>query len=81
MLNSMEKDKEIRMKDNIRWIGVNPKGVIVGPCLKTREETIYALVFGFRRAGNQLNPSTVDRDWEIIKACGYNVAKCRIERL
>jgi hypothetical protein len=71
-----------RMKDDIRWIGVNPEGVIVGPCLKTREETKYALVVGFRRAGgNQLAPITVDRDWEKVKKLGYTVAQCRIELL
>lgn len=64
--------------DQIRWVAVNEDGEITGPCMKTENECIYALVVGYRRARRFPSTYTVSKDWNKIKKLGYNVVKCKI---
>lgn len=62
----------MKIKPQIRWVAVNSKGEICGPCMKTMEKVKKAMMEGFSRV------IKTQSKWEDLVKMGYNVIECHI---
>lgn len=61
-----------KIEPQIRWVAVNPQGIVCGPCMKTEQETKLCMLDAF------INTTGYLAQWHDLQAMGYNVIECWI---
>ena len=56
-----------------RFIGVRPNGTVCGPCMDSYEDTMMALIMGYKRTTGDMAANE-----QTIKDLGYRVSKCLV---
>lgn len=62
----------MKIKPQIRWVAVNPKGEIYGPCMKTVKEIKHFMIKGLSSI------LKTKAQWDDVVKRGYKIIECNI---